>query len=88
MLGVDERVHVLVAHLAEQLAQQALVALVGPAALDHPVAVPTGEGSGLLVAADGDQARTMPVREELVVPGELNQRVVPVEEDGPDHECG
>jgi hypothetical protein len=30
----------------------------------------------------------MPLGEELVVPRELDQRVVPVEENGLDHECG
>ena len=85
MLRVDERVDLVVAQRAEQLAQMLPVVVTRLRLLEHPRAVARREGGLLLVAPDRGERRAMPVREQLVVPRELDECVVPVEEDGFEH---
>ena len=79
VLGVDERVGVADAQLAEHVG----VGAVRHAVSEHQLAVALGE-LGVVAA----ETRSMPGDEQLVVPGELDERVAPVEEDGLDHSPG
>ena len=81
MLRVDEAVDMLDAELAQEVA----VVVLRRCAVEHELAITSGERLRVLRAAGGRERRAMARREELVVPRELHQRVVPVEKNGLDH---
>jgi hypothetical protein len=78
MLGIDEPLRVLDAELAQHLPVGA------PGTTTEQQRAIAGGELGI-VATEG---RPMPGGEQLVVPGELDECVAPVEEDGLDHSPG
>ncbi len=84
VLGIDEAVDVGVRQVAEQLAQEA-TEYSRPAASSSSLAVASGERGRVVVTPDRGERRAVPDVEQLVVPGELDERVAPVEENGADH---
>jgi len=69
--------------VAEQLAEQIPVVVARRRLFEHDVPVALGEPA--VVVADRRQRRLVARDEQLVVPRELHERVVPVEEDGLKH---
>ena len=83
VLGIDEAVEVRVGHVAEQLAQKRGVLAPG-CVVDDELAVTGREPAGSS-AARSPRAPRDALAEQLVVPGELDERVAPIEENGADH---
>ena len=78
VLDVDEAIDFLRRQLAEQLTKQVAVVVALRRTLEHDLAIPLGER--LIGAADRRERRLMARHEQVVVPRELHEGVVPVEE--------